>query len=429
MSAADAVLARLAALHPKVIDLSLERMWRILAALGHPERHLPPVIHVAGTNGKGSTIAFLRAALEAAGQRVHVYTSPHLVRFNERIRLAGALIDDAALLALLEEVEDANTGAPITIFEITTAAALLAFSRTPADVLLLEVGLGGRLDATNVVAQPQVTAITPVSMDHIDFLGETIEAIAAEKAGILKRGRPAVIGPQGDVALDVLERQARRVGAPAFVHGQHWHVRAENGRLVYEDEEGLLDLPLPRLEGRHQIDNAGLAIACLRAGRFDLPASALEAMMMQVDWPARLQRLTHGPLVELLPAGTELWLDGSHNPDGGRVLATALADLSDRVPRPLVAVMGMLATKDPAGFLNHLKGLVGQVLTVDIPGQAKAIPAAELARIAGDLGFAAEAAGSIEAALRVAGDGSQRVLITGSLYLAGHVLDLNGNKT
>ena len=319
---------------------------------------MPPVIHVAGTNGKGSTIAFLRAILEAAGKRVHVYTSPHLVRFNERFRIGGrgesALVSDEELSAAMEECERANAGAPITVFEITTAAGLLLFARHPADVLLLEVGLGGRLDATNVVDNPVATIITRISIDHIDFLGDSIEKIAAEKAGILKRGVPAIVASQPRDALAVIERQAARLAAPLKVAGADWTATEERGRLVYQDESGLLDLPPPKLYGRHQFENAGLAIAALRTiGRFAIPPAAYDAGMTKADWPARLHRLGQGRLVELAPVGSELWLDGGHNPDGGRAIAAALADLEERVSRPLVLIVGMLATKDSEGFLEQ----------------------------------------------------------------------------
>src|SRR6516162_3651910 len=316
MNEIDSTLARLLALHPKRIDLTLERMWRILAALGHPQRQLPPVVHVAGTNGKGSTIAFLRAILEAAGRRVHVYTSPHLVRFNERFRLgqaeSGRLVCDAGLYAALSECEAANAGAPITVFEIETAAGFVLFSRHPADVLLLEVGLGGRLDAANVIERPLATVITPVSLDHAEYLGGTIAEIAAEKAGILKRGVPAVVAPQPREALAVIERQAARVGAPTRIAGEDWTITEERGRLVYQDNAGLLDLPPPKLWGRHQFDNAGAAIAALRATALALPSVTFEKGIAKADWPARMQRLSQGRLVALLPSGSELWLDGAH---------------------------------------------------------------------------------------------------------------------
>ena len=324
----DAILERLMRLHPKAIDLSLDRMHRILAALGHPERDLPPVVHIAGTNGKGSTLAMIRAGLTATGARCHAYISPHLARFHERIRLAGELISEPDLAALLDEVEAANAGQPITFFEITTAAALLAMARTPAEWTLLEVGLGGRLDATNVV-DPVLTVITPVSLDHQAYLGETLPEIAGEKAGILKRRVPCVVAPQDDAALAVIERQAARLSAPLLVHGQHWHVTEERGRLVYQDETGLLDLPRPDLRGPHQIVNGGTAVAALR--RLGAAPGAFEAAM-HADWPARMQRLKRGPLVEAA-APAQLWLDGGHNPAAGE----ALAAHAGRHPRAALA--------------------------------------------------------------------------------------------
>src|SRR5581483_2991145 len=372
MTPVDSILTRLTALHPKRIDLSLGRIERLLAALDHPERKLPPVIHVVGTNGKGSTVAFLRAILEAAGQRVHAYTSPHLVRFNERFRLAadegGRLVGDAELSDVLEECERANGGAPITIFEITTAAGFLLFSRHPADVLLLEVGLGGRLDATNVVERPLISVITPISIDHTDFLGDTLEKIAIEKAGILKPGVPAVSAAQHRHAIAAVEREAGRIGAPLKIAGQDWTATEERGRLVYQDDSGLLDLPAPRLHGRHQFENAGLAIAALRTARFRIAPSSYEAGMLAADWPARLHRLGQGKLARVAPAGSELWLDGGHNPDGGRAVAAALADLEDRVSRPLVLIVGMLRNKDCRGFLANFTGLARRLIAVPVPG-------------------------------------------------------------
>ena len=428
-----AVAARLLALHPKRIDLSLGRIERLLAALGHPERRLPPVVHVAGTNGKGSTIAFARAILEAAGKSVHVYTSPNLVRLNERFRLGrpagGRLVEDAELVDVLSACEAKNAGAPITVFEVETAAAFLLFSRHPADVLLLEVGLGGRLDATNVVERPLASVITRVSLDHHDFLGDTIEQIAAEKAGILKAEVPAVISSQAREALAVIERQAARVRAPLAIAGENWTATEERGRLVYQDEDGLLDLPAPKLYGRHQFENAGAAIAALRRAGMKLPAAAFEAGMVRVDWPARMQRLSQGRLAALLPAQSELWLDGGHNADGGRAVAAALADLEERVPRPLVLIVGMLATKDSAGFLRHFSGLARRVIAVPI-AHDKTVPAAALAGIARDIGIPALAQDDLESAIDIAGkldlEPAPRVLITGSLYLAGEVLAANG---
>jgi dihydrofolate synthase / folylpolyglutamate synthase len=428
-----AIQARLLALHPKRIDLSLDRIERLLAALDHPERHLPPVIHVAGTNGKGSTIAFARAILEAAGKRVHAYTSPNLVRLNERFRIGhaggGRLVEDDELADALAECEARNGGAPITVFEMETAAAFLLFRRHPADIALLEVGLGGRLDATNVVEKPLASVITRLSLDHRDFLGDTIEAIAAEKAGILKSGVPAVIASQARGALMVIERRAAHVKAPLQIAGEDWTATEERGRLVYQDDDGLLDLPAPKLYGRHQFENAGTAIAALRASGLKLPASAFEPGMTRVDWPARMQRLAHGRLAALLPPESELWLDGGHNADGGRAIAAALADLEERVSRPLVLIVGMLSTKDSEGFLRNFSGLARRVITVPIH-QDKALPAADLAEVAKSIGIPAIARDDVASALAIAGKlelaPAPRVLITGSLYLAGEVLAANG---
>jgi dihydrofolate synthase / folylpolyglutamate synthase len=429
-----AIVERLLTLHPRRIDLSLDRMWRLLKALGEPQRHVPPVIHVAGTNGKGSVVAFIRAALEASGRSVHVYTSPHLVRFNERFRIGapgrGELVSDRALAQALTEVERANAGAPVTVFEVETAAAFLLFSRHPADVLLLEVGLGGRLDATNVIEQPLASVVTPVSMDHLEFLGDTIEAIAAEKAAIFRRGVPAIVAPQSDAALAVIERQAMKVRAPLKVAGQHWSVHKERGRLVYQDDDGLLDLPAPRLAGLHQFDNAGTAIAALRAAGLGLSASAFEQGLVKAEWPARMQRLAHGALKDLLPEGSELWLDGGHNADGGRVVASAVGELEERVPRPLVLIVGMLTTKDAAGFLRNFAGLARRVIAVPIPDQDKSYAGAALAKAAHEVGIPADSAGTLQDALRsvdaLALAPPPRVLIAGSLYFAGDALKQNG---
>jgi dihydrofolate synthase/folylpolyglutamate synthase len=427
------ILARLLALHPKRIDLSLDRIWRILDALGHPERRLPPVIHVAGTNGKGSTIAFMRAILEAADRRVHVYTSPHLVRINERFRLAapdgGRLVSDEELSVALAECEAANAGAPITVFEIETAAAFLLFSRHPADVLLLEVGLGGRLDATNVIERPRVTVITPVSLDHAEFLGNDLASVAAEKAGIIKREVPVIVGPQSPEALRVIERQAAKLHAPLRTFGEHWHVHEERGRLVYQDDDGLLDLPAPRLQGRHQFDNAGIAVAALRAADA-LPVDAYEAGILRANWPGRLQLLAHGRLLALVPAGSELWLDGGHNPDGARAVAVALGELEERVSRPLVLVVGMLSTKDCKGFLRHFAGIARRLIAVPVQHQEKSLPPEAIAAVAAAVGIPAQSSDDLAAALTaIAGlelSTPPRILITGSLYLAGETLTLNG---
>ncbi len=418
----DAILERMKALHPKIIDLTLDRVHRLLAALGHPERSLPPVIHVAGTNGKGSTQAMIRAGLEASGARVHAYTSPHLARFHERIRLVGELIAEDHLSALLDECLAANGPDPITFFEITTAAAFLAFSRIPADWLLLEVGLGGRLDATNVVDRPRLTVITPVSLDHQQYLGETLPEIAGEKAGILKRLTPCVVGPQAPEGLAVIEARAARLGAPLLAQGQHWHCRREAGRMLFEDESGLLDLPLPNLPGPHQIDNAGAALMALR--HLGLGEGPCEAAVTRADWPARMQRLRHGPLVDLAP-GVELWLDGGHNPAGGEALAATLAGMPRR---PTHLICGMLNTKDIAGYLRPLAAGVDSLTAISIPGEANTLPSETTARVAREVGLAASEAGSVGAALAaiVAHAPTARVLICGSLYLAGSVLRENG---
>jgi len=426
--ASDAILSRLLSLHPKSIDLTLGRVEALLAKLGHPERALPPVVHVAGTNGKGSTQAMMRAGFESAGLRIHAYTSPHLARFHERIRVAGRLIDDAALSALLAECEAVNAGAPITFFEITTVAAFLAFARTPADWLLLEVGLGGRLDATNVIARPRLTIITPVSYDHQQYLGETLTEIAGEKAGILKPGVPCVVGPQTDEGLAAIEARAEAIGAPLLIAGRDWEARAENGRLVYRDEAGLLDLAPPILPGAHQFQNAGAAIAALRA--LGLGEDACAAAAGRAEWPARLQRLRKGALAEIAAAGgVELWLDGGHNLAAGEVIARHFADLQDRSPAPLALVCGMLDTKDCAGFLRCFAGLARGARTLDIPDTQASTPAARLAAIATEAGVAAQpcadAGQAVREAVALAGPGG-RVLICGSLYLAGSILRANG---
>lgn len=417
----DALLARMMAFHPKIIDLTLDRVWRLLSALDHPERDLPPVIHIAGTNGKGSTQAMIRAGLEATGARVHAYTSPHLARFHERIRLAGDLITEDALTRLLDECLSANGEDAITYFEITTCAALLAFARTAADYTLLEVGLGGRLDATNVVDRPALTVITPVSLDHQQFLGETLPEIAGEKAGILKRGVPCVVGPQDDAALEVIEARAARLGAPLAVYGQHWHVSREGGRLIYQDETGLMDLPLPALAGPHQVQNAGTALAALRLlGRTD----GAEGAMTRAAWPARMQRLRYGPLVQAAPDAT-LWLDGGHNPAAGEAIAATLAQMN--VGR-LWLICGMLNTKDVAGFMRPLHDVAQHLYAVSIPGEVATLPAETTAAAAKAAGIEASTSVSVQAALAeiVAQDPKAQILICGSLYLAGGILRENG---
>ncbi|MCX7558067.1 Mur ligase family protein [Sulfitobacter sp. F26204] len=418
----DVILERMMALHPKVMDLTLDRMFRLLAALDNPQERLPPIVHLAGTNGKGSTQAMIRAGLEAAGKTVHAYTSPHLARFHERIRLAGTLIDEEALAAVLDECYAVNADQMITYFEITTAAALLAFARMPADFTLLEVGLGGRLDATNVTDKVTLSIITPVSLDHQQYLGETLAEIAGEKAGIIKRNVPCVVGPQQDEALEVIEAVAAKKGAPLMVYGQHWHVGIEGERMVYQDDHGLLDLPLPNLLGAHQVQNAGAALAALRL--FGMDAKACEAAVTTAQWPARMQRLRTGPLIEI--AGTaELWLDGGHNAAAGQALAAVLAQGG---ARPTHLICGMLNTKDITGYMRPLAEHVQSLQAVSIPGEAATLSAAETAQAARAVGIAATEADSVETALRsiIKVDPLAKILICGSLYLAGAVLRQNG---
>jgi dihydrofolate synthase/folylpolyglutamate synthase len=417
----DIILERMMSLHPKVMDLVLDRVWRLLDVLGNPQNDLPPVIHLAGTNGKGSTQAMIRAGLEAAGKRVHAYTSPHLARFHERIRLAGDLISEEALTDILDECYAANGGEAITYFEITTCAGLLAMARTPGDFTLLETGLGGRLDATNVVAQPALTIITPISMDHEQFLGDTLAKIASEKAGSIKRGVPVIVGPQPDEVLEVIEARAAALGAPVIAYGQQWHVYEEHGRLIYQDETGLLDLPLPALPGAHQVQNAGAALAALRY--LKAGDAAFEGAMTDVVWPARMQRLKQGPLIDAAPE-IELWLDGGHNPAAGQ----AIADLMTRLPkRDTHLICGMLNTKDARGFLRPLADHAASLTAVSIPGEQNTLPAEETAAMAQDCGHTAKTGASVAQALAEiqAQNPQARVLICGSLYLAGAILREN----
>lgn len=429
----DAILERLSKLHPNKIDLDLERIARLLGALGHPEHSLPPVIHVAGTNGKGSVCAFLRAMLESQGLKVHVYTSPHLVWFHERIRLAGKLISEEELQYTLEECERFNEGRPITYFEITTAAAFLAFSRHKADALVLEVGLGGKYDATNVIAEPRATVITPIGFDHIEFFGSSLADIAAEKAGIIKPRVPVIVGPQEDIPRDVILRRADALSAPVSAFGQDFFAHQEHGRMVFQDEDGLLDLPLPRLVGRHQIDNAAIAIETLRRvaphwGR----ETAIECGLRNVDWPARLQRLSRGPLVEAAPKGAEIWLDGGHNPHCAAAISRAAADLEERAEKPLYLICGMLQMKDAVGFLAPFRGLARHVVTVSVPGE-QSYGAGALYDLAREAGLDAAPAEDLEDAMMQLSAWARarphepppRILICGSLYLAGTVLARN----
>ncbi|MFA5899736.1 MAG: folylpolyglutamate synthase/dihydrofolate synthase family protein [Hyphomicrobium sp.] len=432
------LLAEMKLLHPQLIDLSLGRVERLLAKLGDPHKRLPPAVHIAGTNGKGSVTAYLTAILEAAGSGVHVYTSPHLVRFHERIALAGvggkALpIGEDTLVDVLVRTQAVNGLDDITQFEITTAAAFLAFAEHPADVLLLEVGLGGRLDATNVIDRPALDVITPVSFDHSEKLGSTLAKIAHEKAGILRPGVPAVIAQQDPEAEDVIRAEALRVGAPLIVWGEHFDAYEQRGRLIVQSEDLLLDLPLPALVGPHQIVNAGTAVvAALRLGaalpQLGVSERAIEQGLTGVRWPARMQRLDAGPLPSLLRTGAELWLDGGHNPAAGRALAQTMADLEERSPKPLHLIVGMMGLKDAAGFLAPFRGLACHVITVPIPGAHEAPHTPEaLAETAREVGLKAESAADIVAALKRTDAheaGPKRILICGSLYLAGHVLGL-----
>ena len=417
----DTILERLMTLHPKIIDLTLDRMTRLLDLLGSPEKALPPVIHIAGTNGKGSTQAMIRAGLEASGDICHAYTSPHLARFHERIFLAGKTIAEQDLANYLSKCEKVNGKISITYFEITTCAALLAFSQNKADYTLLEVGLGGRLDATNVIEDPKITVITPISIDHQQYLGNTLSEIAFEKAGILKRNCFAIIGPQEDEALNVIEARALEVGATCKIYGQHWHVWEENGRLIFQDENGLLDLPLPKLIGAHQVQNAGIALATLRYLGKD--SSSYDEAMLNADWPARMQKLKNGPLITLAP-DAEIWLDGGHNKAAGHALSEAISRLQSR---KLFLIVGMLNTKDVMGYMQPLLNKSSDLYGVSIPGEAATMSAQETVDIAKDVGFKAIVSENVESAIKdiVKYDHNARILICGSLYLAGNILKEN----
>ena len=422
-SRSEAIIERLHSLHPKLIDLSLGRMRRCLDALGNPERRLPPVIHVAGTNGKGSTCAFLRAIAEAAGLRVHVYTSPHLVRFHERIRLAGELVSEEALSDALEHVERINAGEPITVFEVTTAVAFHLFATVPADLLVLEVGLGGRFDATNVVDAPAATAITSISMDHMDFLGDTLAKIAFEKAGIIKPGVPCATGAQQPEALEVFTRVAAERGAPLLARGREWDVeRHPDATLAWRDMRATLALPRPGLPGPHQADNAGIAIAALRAWNPPwLTEAAIAEGVARASWPARMQRL-NGRLAALLPPGWELWLDGGHNAGAGLAIAQHLGEAF--ADRPCHVLVGMKGGKQSAEFLRPVIPRATTLWAVAEPGQHLAMPVEAIVEASGG---AARIGGTVDQALRaIPKDGPpSRVLICGSLYLAGEVLKLD----
>lgn len=428
----DAIVQRLMSHHPRVITLGLERIERLLKALGSPERKLPPLVHVAGTNGKGSLVAYLRAMAEAAGYRVHVYTSPHLVRFNERIRIAGRLIDDHELDEMLTECEEANGDTPIAFFEITTALAYLAFSRVPADLGIIEVGMGGRFDATNVI-EPAVSAITPIGYDHTGFLGDKLEGIAGEKAGIIKRAVPAVIGRQREASARVIEHEAAKLAAPLFRMGREWQVTPTEGGFRYESDLLTLDLPAPALAGAHQLDNAATAVACierLRAARFAIDDKAITKGLATVDWPARLQRLTRGPLVEALPLGCELWLDGGHNEDCGIALGRMAGDWAkEPATLPLYLIFAMQTTKDASGFLRPLARYARAARAIPFPEGHSAYTPAEACAKAAEVGLDCVPANDIGAALEdllATQPAPMRILICGSLYVAGEVLVRNG---
>jgi dihydrofolate synthase/folylpolyglutamate synthase len=434
---ADQEIERLMSLHPKGFDLSLDRISRLLAVLGNPHRRLPPVIHIAGTNGKGSAAAFSRALLEASGRTAHVHTSPHLVNWHERYRMGtaggGQLVSDAKLADAIHRVAEANAGQKITVFEILTAVAFVLFSENPADATVMEVGLGGRFDATNVVERPAVSIIMPISMDHEAYLGDRVELIAAEKAGIIKPGVPVIIGAQEhDAAREVLVDTAQRLGAPALVYGQDFLAYEENGRLIYQDETGLLDVSLPKLIGRHQYANAAAAIAGVRAAGFDLGHAAVDRAMNSVEWAGRMQRLPAGELQRLAPEGAELWIDGGHNPGAGMVVAEALADMEERNPRPLFLISGMISTKDQTGFFRNFEGMARHVFTVPVSQSDAGVPPAELAVRAEQGGLSAEPVASVANALMLLRDtwddreAAPRILICGSLYLLGEVLAVNG---
>lgn len=437
ISAAARAIERLSALHPKGYDLSLDRIGELMAALGNPQDRLPPVVHIAGTNGKGSAAAFSRALLEAAGLAVHVHTSPHLVDWHERYRIGaaagGRLVEDRLLADTIERVAEANGGRKITVFEILTAVMFVLFSEQPADAAIVEVGLGGRFDATNLIEKPAVSVIMPIAMDHEAYLGDRIELIAAEKAGIIKPGVPVVIGAQAyEAAREVLRDTAMRHDNDCFVYGEDFLAFEEHGRMVYQDHAGLMDLPLPRLAGRHQLANAAAAIAAVRAAGFAIGQSEAERATTEVEWPGRLQRIGEGALVEAAPAHAEIWIDGGHNPDAGLVVAEALAGEEERQSRPLFLIAGMLTTKDQSGYFRAFQGMARHVYTVPIVTSDAGTPNDELAARAIDAGLSAEPVASITNALNLlrdtwsADETPPRILIGGSLYQAGEALRLNG---
>jgi dihydrofolate synthase / folylpolyglutamate synthase len=434
---ADREIDRLLALHPKGFDLSLVRISRLLDRLGNPQDRLPPVIHIAGTNGKGSAAAFARALLEAEGLSVHVHTSPHLVNWHERYRMAakggGQLVDDAVLAEAISRAAAINGGEPITVFEILTAVTFMLFSEHPADVAIIEVGLGGRFDATNVIKRSAASLIMPISLDHQYFLGDRVELIAAEKAGIIKPGCPVVIGAQeSQTAQDVLVEAADRLGCPVTIYGQDYLAYEENGRMIYQDESGLMDLTPPRLPGRHQFANAAAAIAAVKAAGFEIGHRAADRAMAAVSWPGRMQRLPQGSLLDLAPEGAEVWIDGGHNPGAGLVVAEALVEQEEKVSRPLFLICGMINTKDQTGYFRAFEGMARHVYTVPVSMSEAGVPNAELAARAIEAGLSAEPVSSVANALMLLrdtwdeGETPPRILIGGSLYLVGAVLAENG---
>ncbi|NTE87537.1 bifunctional folylpolyglutamate synthase/dihydrofolate synthase [Agrobacterium rubi] len=437
-SEAERIIAKLLGLHPKGFDLSLDRITVLLEKLGNPQDRLPPIIHVAGTNGKGSVTAFSRALLEAAGLGVHVHTSPHLVNWYERYRIGirgqkGRYVEDAVLADALERVVAANGEQMITVFEILTAVTFVLFAEHPADAAIIEVGLGGRFDATNVIASPAVSVIMPISLDHQAYLGDSVELIAAEKAGIMKAGSPIVIGHQEyDAALDVLVHTAERLKCPTAVYGQDYSAHEEFGRMVYQDEFSLVDAPLPRLPGRHQLANAAAAIRAVKAAGFEVTDKMIETAMASVEWPGRLQRINTGKLVEMAPLGSEIWIDGGHNPGAGEVIAEAMAGFEEKQARPLFLISGMINTKDQVGYFKAFADIAQYVFTVPIQGTDAGIDPVVLAHAVFDAGLVAAPTSSIEEALEelkkriVPGKPAPRILIGGSLYLAGNALALNG---
>ncbi|WP_425416550.1 bifunctional folylpolyglutamate synthase/dihydrofolate synthase [Oricola indica] len=436
--AAKREIERLETVHPQGFDLSLDRLHRLLDRLGNPQDKLPPVIHIAGTNGKGSCATMCRALLEADGKSVHVHTSPHLVRWHERFRMGrtdgpGQFVDDEVLADAIRRVAEVNGDEPTTVFEIMTVVMFVLFSEHPADAAIVEVGLGGRFDATNTISTPAVSVIMPIGLDHEAYLGDRIELIAMEKAGIMKPGVPVVIGAQdNDVAREVLIDTAERRGCPLAVYGQDFLAFEEHGRMVFQSQAGLMDLPLPKLPGRHQIANAATALAAVATAGFDIHFETAERALTDIKWPGRMQRLIEGPLPALLPGGSELWLDGGHNPHAAMMIAETLAGMQDRIERPLFLITGMIDGKDARGYFRAFEGMARHVFTVPVHFNDAGLDPETLARSAEEAGLTAQPMKDVEEVLRLLGEGwnrlepPPRVLIGGSLYLAGEVLRDNG---